>query len=75
MENLPFDLASVDWGPVAVYAVIAFLAALVGNAIAFGNKLFGAILTGVFFAVFFVLWTYWLQAMVDSPAATATPPV
>lgn len=73
MEGLPFDLATVDWGPVAVYAVIAFLAALVGNAISFGNKLFGAILTAVFFAVFFVLWTYWLQAMVDSPAAV--PPI
>ena len=73
MENLPFDLANGDWGPVIQYAVIAFLAALVGNAISFGNKLFGAILTGVFFAVFFVLWTYWFQAMVDTPAAT--PPV
>ena len=73
MENLPFDLAAVDWGTVAVYAVIAFLAALVGNAISFGNKLFGAILTAVFFAVFYVLWTYWLHAMVNAPAAT--PPL
>lgn len=74
MENLPFDLSTVDWGPVAIYAVIAFIAALVGNAIAFGNKLFGAILTGVFFAVFFVLWVYWLQAMVESTPA-APPPI
>lgn len=69
MPKLPFDLASVDWTTVGVLAVIAFLAAIVGNAIAFGNRLFGSILTAVFFAVFYVAWIYWLQAMVMPPAA------
>jgi hypothetical protein len=73
MSDLPFDLAAVDWMTVGVFSAIAFLAAIVGNAIAFGNKLMGAILTAVFFAVFFVVWTYWLQAMVMPPAAP--PPV
>jgi hypothetical protein len=68
MPDLPFDLATVDWMAVGILAAIAFLAALVGNALAFGNKVMGAILTGVLFAVFFVAWTYWLQAMVMPPA-------
>jgi hypothetical protein len=73
MPELPFDLATVDWMTVGILAAIAFLAALVGNGIAFGSKLLGAVLTAVFFAVFFVAWTYWLQAMVLPPAGT--PPV
>ncbi len=73
MPNLPFDLATVDWTTVGIFSAIAFVATLVGNAIAFGNRLMGAILTAVFFAVFYVAWVYWFQAMV-MPAA-ATPPV
>jgi hypothetical protein len=73
MSDLPFDLATVDWMTVGVFSAIAFLAALVGNAVAFGNRLMGAILTAVFFAVFYVVWMYWLQAMVMPPAAP--PPI
>lgn len=70
--DLPFDLATVNWVQVALYSAIAFLASIVGNAISFGNRAMGAILTAVFFAVFFVAWMYWLQAIVMPPA---TPPV
>jgi hypothetical protein len=73
MPQLPFDLATVDWQTVGIYAGIAFLAAIVGNAIAFGSRFIGAILTAVFFAVFYVAWVYWLAAMVFPPAAA--PPV
>lgn len=73
MTDLPFDLATVDWVIVAILAGIAFLAALIGNAVAFGNRLVGAIFTGIFFAVFYVLWHYWLKAMVIAPAVT--PPL
>jgi hypothetical protein len=72
MSDLPFDLATVDWMTVGVFSAIAFLAALVGNAVAFGNRLMGAILTAVFFAVLYVVWMYWLQAMVMPPVG---PPV
>jgi hypothetical protein len=72
MPNLPFDLAAVDWTTVGIYSAIAFVAALVGNAIAFGNRLMGSILTAVFFAVFYVAWVYWLHAMV-MPTAAAPP--
>jgi len=75
MSDLPFDLATVDWMTVGVFSAIAFLAALVGNAVAFGNRLMGAILTAVFFAVLYVVWMYWLQAMVMPPVAPpVTPP-
>jgi len=73
MPNLPFDLATVDWTTVGIYSAIAFVAALIGNAIAFGNRFMGAVLTAVFFAAFYVAWTYWLHAMVFPPAAA--PPV
>jgi hypothetical protein len=73
MPALPFDLATVDWQTVAIYAGIAFLAAIVGNVIAFGNRFFGAVLTAVFFAVFYVAWVYWLAAIALPPAAA--PPV
>jgi hypothetical protein len=77
MPNLPFDLATVDWMKVGTFAVIAFIAALIGNAVAMGNKLMGAILTAIFFAIIYVAWVYWLQAMVMPgaiPAATPAAP-
>ena len=76
MPELPFDLASVAWMTVGIFSAIAFLASLVGNAIAMGNRLMGAILTALFFAVFYVGWIYWLQAIVmpETPAG-APPPV
>jgi hypothetical protein len=73
MPELPFDLATVDWTTVAIYSGIAFLAAIVGNAIAFGSRFFGAVLAAVFFAVFYVAWVYWLAAIAMPPAAA--PPV
>ncbi|HWK37965.1 MAG TPA: hypothetical protein VNR88_03535 [Hyphomicrobium sp.] len=73
MPDLPFDLATVDWVTVAIYAGIAFLSAIIGNAIALGNRFAGAVLTALFFAIFYVLWVYWLAALVFPPAGT--PPV
>lgn len=73
MPDLPFDLAAVDWMTVGILSAIALVASLIGNGIAFGNKLMGAILTAIFFAVIYVAWAYWLQAMVMPPAPT--PPV
>ncbi len=72
MPNLPFDLATVDWFTVAIYSGLAFIASLVGNAIS-GNRLVGAILTTVLFAVLFVGWFYWLSAIALPPAGA--PPV
>ncbi|HUJ37502.1 MAG TPA: hypothetical protein VLW88_07470 [Hyphomicrobium sp.] len=73
MPQLPFDPATVDWQNVGILSAIAFLAGIVGNAIAFGNRLMGSILTAVFFAVFYVAWHYWLAGMVMPPAAGSSP--
>ena len=73
MPELPFDLATVDWQTVGIYAGIAFLAAIVGSIVALGNRFVGAVLTAVFFAVFYVAWVYWLAALAFPPAAA--PPV
>jgi hypothetical protein len=72
--NLPFDLAVVDWTNVGIHAGIVLLAALLGNAFSFGSRLVGAIFTTIFFAVFFIAWTYWLHGIV-LPGGPATPPV
>lgn len=72
MPNLPFDLATVDWFTVAINSGIAFIAAIVGNILS-GNRLLGAILTTLFFAIFFVVWHYWLGGIAFPPAAA--PPV
>ena len=74
MPNLPFDLATVNWTLVGIYSGIALLSAFVGNVLSFGSRLVGAIFTAVFFAVFFVAWVYWLQAMALT-GAPALPPV
>ena len=71
MPAIPFDLATVDWQTVAIYAGIAFLAAIVGNIIAFGNRFIGAVLTAVFFAVFYVAWVYWLAAIAHAAGCRA----
>jgi hypothetical protein len=73
MPNLPFDLATVDWNTVGILSAIAFVAAIIGNAVGFGNRFMGSVLTAIFFAVLYVAWTYWLQGMVFPPAAA--PPV
>lgn len=64
MEKLPIDWASVDWVNVAILAAFVFVAGLVGNLLAAGNRLFGSFFTAVLFAVLFVLWTYWLRDVV-----------
>ncbi len=73
MPQLPFDPATVDWTRVGILSLIALLAAIVGNAVALGNRLMGSILTAVFFGVFYVAWHYWLQGMVMPAAPGASP--
>jgi hypothetical protein len=56
---MPIDLSSVNWLFVALMAVLAFVAALLGSLIAFRNRFVGAILAGVLFAAGFVAWNYY----------------
>ena len=56
---MPIDLMAVNWLYVAILALTAFVAALLGSLIAFRNRFVGAILAGLLFAVAFVFWTYY----------------
>jgi hypothetical protein len=44
---------------VALMALLAFVASLIGHLIAFRNRFVGAILAGVLFAAGFVAWNYY----------------
>jgi uncharacterized membrane protein YkvI len=56
---MPIDISAVNWVFVAIMAAIAFISSLVGNIISFKNRFLGAILTGVIFAILFVIWDYY----------------
>jgi hypothetical protein len=56
------DWGSVAWVQVAILCGLVFVAAFVGNALSFRNRVFGAILAAIFFGVLYILWTYYLQA-------------
>ncbi len=56
---MPIDLAAVNWLYVAVLAVLVFIAALVGNLLAFGRSVRAAVLSAIVFAGLFVFWTYY----------------
>jgi hypothetical protein len=78
---MPIDLAAVDWIYVGVLSVFAFLAALIGNLLAFSNRGVGALLSAILFAVMFVGWTYYPHGLPlptalngPKPAVTAAPP-
>lgn len=56
---MPIDLATVNWTFVALMAVLAFVAALLGSLIAFRSRFLGAILAAILFAIGFVAWNYY----------------
>jgi hypothetical protein len=85
---MPIDLAQVDWLYVAVLAIFAFLASLVGGLFSFNHRGTGAVLSALIFAVIFVAWTYYPHgfplpirltdqtapaAMAPAPAQPAAP--
>lgn len=67
MPNLPIDWALVNWYGVGTLAALAFVAALIANLLTMGNRFFGAVFTGVFFAILYVAWMYWLRDMAGLP--------
>jgi hypothetical protein len=69
---MPIDLSTVNWTYVALMAVLAFVAALLGSLIAFRNRFVGAILAGILFALGFVFWTYYPHE--NLPAALSSLP-
>ncbi len=68
---MPIDISNVDWVFVALMAVFAFVAALLGSLIAFRSRFFGAIIAGILFAVFFVLWNTYPHPQLPLPIVKA----
>jgi hypothetical protein len=56
---MPIDLGTVNWTFVALMAVLAFVASLLGSLIAFRSRFLGAILAAILFAIGFVAWNYY----------------
>jgi len=56
---MPLDLSTVNWTFVGLMTLLAFVAALLGNLVAFRNRLAGAIIAAVLFAVGFIAWNYY----------------
>jgi hypothetical protein len=76
MDSIPIDWATVNWVYVAVLAVFVFIAALIGNLLAFNHRGFGALLSAVLFAAIFVFWSYYphglpLPTSLDQPVTPA----
>ncbi len=66
---MPIDLTAVDWAYVAILSIICFAAALLGSLISFRNKLGGAILAALLFAVGLVAWMYYPHPQLPGPIA------
>jgi hypothetical protein len=56
---MPIDLSTVNWMFVALMAVLAFVAALLGSLISLRNRFVGAIIAAILFAAGFVAWNYY----------------
>jgi hypothetical protein len=65
------DLSTVNWTYVALMAGFAFAAALLGGLISFRNRIGGAIIAAVLFAVMYVLWNYYPHPTIPLPIVTA----
>ncbi len=71
-------LASVDWSYVGILSFLAFISALLGSVISFRNRVGGAIIAAILFAVGFVYWTYYPHPNIPGPISAgftnAAPP-
>ena len=72
--SVPIDWSTVNWGYVALLSAFAFVAGLIGHLLSFKSRLFGAILTGVLFAVAFIVWTYYPLDPRIHAAVPVSPP-
>jgi hypothetical protein len=56
---MSLDFSTVNWTFVGLMTLLSFVATLLGNLIAFRNRLAGAIIAAVLFAVGFIAWNYY----------------
>jgi hypothetical protein len=64
------DLSTVNWEYVALMAVFAFIAALLGGLISFRNRVGGALLAAILFAAMYVMWNYYPHPQIRLPIVT-----
>lgn len=78
MNEMPIDLAAVNWVYVGVLAIFVFLTSLLGALLTFQSRAWGAFLSAVLFVIVFVMWSYYphnlplptrLTAEVERPPA------
>jgi hypothetical protein len=68
--GMPIDLSAVNWLFVAIMALFAFVAALVGGLISFRNRIGGALIAAILFAAMYVAWNYYPHPQVQLPIVT-----
>jgi len=68
---MAIDFSSVNWLYVAIMAVFAFVAALLGGLISFRNRVGGALLAAVLFAAMYVAWNYYPHPQIQLPIVSA----
>jgi lipopolysaccharide export LptBFGC system permease protein LptF len=69
-QSMAIDLSTVNWTYVAIMAVFAFVAALLGGLISFRNRLGGALLAAILFAAMYVVWNYYPHPQIQLPIVT-----
>jgi hypothetical protein len=70
-QSMAIDFSTVNWLYVAIMAVFAFVAALLGGLISFRNRLGGALLAAILFAAMYVVWNYYPHPQIQLPIVTA----
>ena len=72
---MPIDLSTVNWLYVALMAVFAFVAALLGGFISFRNRVGAALIAAILFAAMYVAWNYYPHPQIPLPIVStyATP--
>jgi hypothetical protein len=69
-DGMPIDLSAVNWLYVAIMALFAFVAALLGGLISFRNRIGGALIAAILFAAMYVAWNYYPHPQIQLPIVT-----
>ncbi len=68
---MPIDLSTVNWLYVALMAVFAFVAALLGGIISFRNRVGAALIAAILFAAMYVAWNYYPHPQIPLPIVSS----
>jgi lipopolysaccharide export LptBFGC system permease protein LptF len=70
-QSMAIDFSTVNWLYVAIMAVFAFVASLLGGLISFRNRIGGALLAAILFAAMYVVWNYYPHPQIQLPIVSA----